>query len=392
MTTNTVIDIRDVGKKYCRDLEKAMLYGFQDTFFPGKGDMSAELRTHEYWALQDISLEVRRGECLGVIGPNGAGKSTLLKLLNRIILPNRGTVDITGHVCALIELGAGFHPALTGRENIHVQASILGLTRKEINNKLDDIIRFSELEEYIDMPVRFYSSGMHARLGFSIAMHTHPDVILVDEVLAVGDAGFRYKSYNAIAQKMQNAAVVLVSHNMEMITRLSDRVIVLDRGKMVFDGKPVDAVSRYQALFEQQSGHHIKPGYKLLDVTIHAESGCTAFGEPLAITIKIACPRAHADPLLKVNLTTTSGNIVAEYNNRNDGKKAPLQKGSNEIRIIFSALNLLPQKYYLSFTLIENGLEHIFWCRHVASVEVRGEQQGHQYYQLTSESLELNYG
>jgi lipopolysaccharide transport system ATP-binding protein len=190
----------------------------------GRGELGAK----EFWVLKDVSFEVRSGEALGIIGPNGAGKSTTLKLLTKILKPTRGNCSLRGRVGALIEVASAFHPDLTGRENIYLQGAILGMTRYEINTKLDQIINFSEIGEFIDTPVKRYSSGMNARLGFSIAAHVDPDVLVLDEVLAVGDYHFQQKCYARLEDfRRGGAAIVIVSHNVQAITELCDRALLL---------------------------------------------------------------------------------------------------------------------------------------------------------------------
>ena len=196
--SETLVKVTNVSKKFCRDFKKSLWYGLKemsnDIFHPFHDNKEPNLRPNEFWANKDISFEVKRGECLGLIGRNGAGKTTLLKMLNGIIKPNYGTIEIKGKVGALIALGAGFNPILTGRENIYVNGSILGLTKKEIKDKIHEVVEFAEISEAIDAPVRTYSSGMKVRLGFAIAsILLLPDVLIIDEVLAVGDTNFKVK-------------------------------------------------------------------------------------------------------------------------------------------------------------------------------------------------------
>jgi len=196
----------------------------------------------EFWALRDVSFAVKQGETVGIVGPNGAGKSTALKLISRIIEPTSGQIKVNGRVGALLELGAGFHPDLTGRENIFLNGSILGLGRAEIRRRLDEIIAFAELERFIDVPVKHYSSGMHVRLGFSVAVHTAPEILLVDEVLAVGDQAFQSKCLQRIAHmREQGVTILFVSHSLEMVRRLCHRIIWLDEGQVQAIG-PADEV------------------------------------------------------------------------------------------------------------------------------------------------------
>ena len=190
MSTDTAIRVDGVSKKFCRSLRRTMLYGVRDVACDmlGLTGHLASLRPDEFWAVNDVSFEIKQGECVGLIGPNGAGKSTLLKLINGVTLPDRGSIRVRGRIGALLALGAGFHPMLTGRENIHLSCAILGLGKNETARKLDSIVDFSGLEEFIDTPVKQYSSGMYVRLGFAVAVSADPDILIIDESMAVGDA------------------------------------------------------------------------------------------------------------------------------------------------------------------------------------------------------------
>jgi len=207
------------------------------------------LRKKEMWALRDVSFEVQEGESLGIIGNNGAGKSTLLKLLSRITAPTSGEIKIRGRLSALIEVGSGFHPELTGRENIFLNGAMLGMTRSEIARKVDSIVDFAGVPEYIDVPVKRYSSGMYVRLGFSIAAHLDPDILLLDEVLAVGDIVFQAKCLDLIDQLREDGrTIVLISHDLGAIQRLCSRAILLHQGRIVKTGKPTEIVDHYQQM------------------------------------------------------------------------------------------------------------------------------------------------
>ncbi|MGY0392967.1 ABC transporter ATP-binding protein [Bizionia sp. KMM 8389] len=252
VTPNEVlVEVKGLGKKFCKDLKTSLWYGVKD-LVAGIGGSQEDrlLRPKEFWAVQDISFELRRGECLGLIGHNGAGKSTLLKILNGLINPDAGSVTIKGRVGALIELGAGFNPILSGRENIYNNGAILGFSRKEIDTKLEDIIAFAELEEFIDMPVQHYSSGMKVRLGFAVAAQMEPDVLIIDEVLAVGDLGFVLKCFKTIDTILPNTAIIFVSHSMPMISRICSQVILMEHGCAKFQGQEVGkAIDLYYTRF-----------------------------------------------------------------------------------------------------------------------------------------------
>jgi ABC-type polysaccharide/polyol phosphate transport system ATPase subunit len=211
----------------------------------------------EFWALQDVSFEVKRGEAFGIIGHNGAGKSTMLKVLGRIMKPTKGTMTVSGRLSALIEVSAGFHPDLTGRENIFLNGTILGMKRREIQAKLDEIIAFSGLEEFIDTPVKRYSSGMYARLGFSVAAHVEPEILLVDEVLSVGDLVFQKQCMERMrAVTKAGTTVLFVSHNLKAVTELCQRALLLDHGRVQAIGATDSVVGRYLSGSETAASHH----------------------------------------------------------------------------------------------------------------------------------------
>jgi lipopolysaccharide transport system ATP-binding protein len=212
----------------------------------GRRDPDEGLWKGQFWALQDVSFEVQPGQSLGLIGPNGAGKSTILKLLTRILRPTAGHCALHGRVGALIEVSAGFHPDLTGRENVFLQGAIMGMPRKQIARSFDEIVAFSGVELFIDTPVKRFSSGMQARLGFAIAAHLDPDVLVIDEVLSVGDAAFQQKAFDRVTELVRRQIpVVVVSHQLEAITTLCTQAILLDRGRVVRQGTPHDCISAY---------------------------------------------------------------------------------------------------------------------------------------------------
>ena len=261
--SEVLVRVEGVSKKFCRDLKKSLWYGVKDMAselmpFGSKqlsgisylssgsndgdssthngatnGCQSSGLRPGEFWAVKDVSFDLRRGECLGLIGGNGAGKTTLLRMLNGLIKPDHGRIEMRGRVGALIALGAGFNPILTGRENIYVNGSVLGLTKKEIDGKIEKIIDFAEIREFIDSPVQSYSSGMQVRLGFAVATALEPDILLLDEVLAVGDMAFQAKCFNTLSEfRKKGTAFILVSHDLHHIARYADRILYLQRGRI----------------------------------------------------------------------------------------------------------------------------------------------------------------
>ena len=249
--SDTLIKVENLSKKFCRNLKKSLWYGMKDLGSELLGRRHGgkdELRPEEFWAVNDVSFELRRGECLGLIGRNGAGKTTLLRMLNGLIKPDKGRIEMRGRVGALIALGAGFNPILTGRENIYVNAAVLGLSKKETDAKLEEIVEFADLSEFIDAPVQSYSSGMQVRLGFAVAAALQPDVLLIDEVLSVGDTAFKVRCYNRIHDLLPGAAVIFVSHSMQEIARICSQVLVLSSGNIYFRGSKSEGIHAYEVL------------------------------------------------------------------------------------------------------------------------------------------------
>ena len=251
-----LVKVQNVSKKFCRNFKRSLRYGMQDLgneLLARSYKDDRKLRRDEFWAVKDVSFELKRGDCLGLIGRNGAGKTTLLRMLNGLIKPDKGRIEMTGRVGALIALGAGFNPILTGRENIYVNAAVLGLTKRETDEKFDKIVAFAELDEFIDSPVQSYSSGMQVRLGFAVATALDPDILILDEVLAVGDVGFRHKCYNTIMNLTKRCAVIVVSHSMPSVARVSSHILLLQSGARKYMGRNVaKGIEAYNALFSHE--------------------------------------------------------------------------------------------------------------------------------------------
>jgi len=258
MSTNPIITVKNLGKKYNIAHQRGGYVALRDVltnilknpfrFAKQKAKKSLGLGTkEEFWALNDINFEVNKGEIIGIIGRNGAGKSTLLKILSKITPPTTGEIKINGRVGSLLEVGTGFHPELTGRENIFLNGAILGMTRHEIAKKFDQIVEFSGIEKFLDTPVKYYSSGMYVRLAFSVAAHMDPDILIVDEVLAVGDAEFQKKCLGKMEEvtKQKERTILFVSHNMSAIEKLCNRCILLDSGNIIKEGRSKDVIDFY---------------------------------------------------------------------------------------------------------------------------------------------------
>lgn len=258
MSDDVLVRVENVSKRFCRSLKRSLWYGLQDLGSEiggrrhggGSGlpqsSTDVQLRPDEFWAVKDVSFELRRGECLGLIGRNGAGKTTLLRMLNGLIKPDTGSIEMRGQVGALIALGAGFNPLLTGRENIRINGSILGLQKKELKERINEIIDFAELGEFIDSPIQSYSSGMQVRLGFAVASSLNPDILILDEVLAVGDRQFQAKCFNRIGEMRRNGcATIIVSHYEHHLQRFCQCGIVLNKGVMSFKGDILGAIEKH---------------------------------------------------------------------------------------------------------------------------------------------------
>ena len=277
------------------------------------------LRPKEFWAVNDVSFELKRGECLGLIGRNGAGKTTLLRMLNGLIKPDAGRIETRGRVGALIALGAGFNPILTGRENIYTNASVLGLSKKETDAKLDEIIDFAEIGDFIDTPVQNYSSGMAVRLGFAIASSLEPDILLLDEVLAVGDLGFRFKCFQRIGKVLRNAAVIFVSHSMPEVANRAQKIMWLDQGKIrMLDADRNRVIQAYTQSFttvqhrQLGSGEAELSNIRIAPVDRAAPNAILRHGEDVAVEFTVKFKTQKPKAYVHVNIIDQSGREVLQ--------------------------------------------------------------------------------
>lgn len=372
---STVIKVENLSKRYRLGLKESR----KDTLFAQIGHtLTAPVRNFKrlrsmttfgqeddsvFWALKNINFEVQQGEVLGIIGHNGAGKSTLLKLLSRITEPTTGSITLKGRVAALLEVGTGFHQDLTGRENIYMNGTILGMTKREIDSKLDEIVAFSGVEKHLDTPVKFYSSGMKVRLGFSVAAHLEPEILIIDEVLAVGDAEFQKKSLG----KMKSVAgegrtVLLVSHNLSHINNLCKRALVLDKGGISFDGTSNSAVRKY--LTDQQS-HQLSSKYipaktfkdsLILESAVmtdsnQKESSLFNADEEIRVQLNIRVTKVNPKTYLYLTIKNTSGDMIIESDSFESSPDAfsSLREGLNIIEIKIPP-RVLPTGDYTIYT------------------------------------------
>ncbi|MBK9598190.1 MAG: ATP-binding cassette domain-containing protein [Flavobacteriales bacterium] len=329
-----MVQVQGVGKRYrlgtinrqqlTDDVKAwtAKLLGRPDPTVPIGAHVDPQRIGEDFWALRDVSFEVRRGEVVGIVGKNGAGKSTMLKLLSRITLPTEGTIRMRGKVSSLLEVGTGFHPELTGRDNIYLNGAILGMRKAEVNAKMDEIIAFSGIQHHIDTPVKRYSSGMRVRLGFAVAAHLEPEILIVDEVLSVGDAEFQRKSMGKMKDSAASGRTVLfVSHNMTAMRSLCSRVIWLEHGRVRMSGPTEEVVSAYLGNFvkstaEIQWDAHNAPGNKvahLRHVRVSPASGADTFRWEDEIDVEIGLDNHSGEGSISVNIQVLNGDDLVVF-------------------------------------------------------------------------------
>jgi len=364
-----VIEVEAVSKKFCLRLRYSLWYGLTDmaaelTAHNGNGDL--KLRHAEFLAVDNVSFELKAGECVGLIGHNGAGKSTLLKMLNGLIRPDKGRITMHGRVGALIELGAGFSPILTGRENIYINGAVLGFSKKEVDSRFDEIVDFAELGDAIDAPVQTYSSGMHVRLGFAVAAQLNPDVMLIDEILAVGDIAFRMKCFqHLLDMKRSGKTIVVVSHNMIDINRVCDRLLVMDRAKKVFDDDVATGIATYEGLLLKH-GHQLHQRasdavawikkVKLLDAAGNPREAYRT-GEDLVAEVTLDAERKVANARLIVHVMTPSLGTLGSFASPHKGFAFDIEPPSTVVRFRMPKLPLLVGGYSLMVSLYGSGIK-----------------------------------
>jgi homopolymeric O-antigen transport system ATP-binding protein len=355
---DVVLELDRVSKKFRRgelyDSLRDLVPALTRRLLRRSGHAAPDRR--EFWALQDVSFAVGRGEAFGIIGSNGAGKSTILKILSRILRPTQGEMRVAGRLSALIEVSAGFHPDLTGRENIFLNGTILGMSREEIRRRFDAIVAFSGLEDFLDTPVKRYSSGMFARLGFAVAAHVDPDVLLVDEVLSVGDFAFQRRC----AQRMREviaggATVIFVSHNLRAVSELCDRVLVLERGRVVTVDRADAAIARYMDSFRGTREPRPDATAAIAAVTLRGSAGPQvgyATGQHLFVEVKARALRAAAR--VAVVLDVRNEDFVEVFNTstqRLDVPSLDLEPGDEAVCTFDLTLNLAPGSYHVAVYL-----------------------------------------
>jgi lipopolysaccharide transport system ATP-binding protein len=354
--------------------------------------------TQEYfWALRDVGLEVRHGEVLGLIGRNGAGKTTLLKILSRITRPTTGWAEIHGRVRSLLEVGTGFHGELSGRENTYLSGSILGMGKREIDRKFDEIVAFAEVDKFIDTPVKHYSSGMYVRLAFAVAAHLEPEILLVDEVLAVGDINFQKKCLGKMGDVAKaGRTIVLVSHQMAAINALASRVVLMKSGTIDFDGSPSEATSRYYAdslgPMENQSNLLLcaRQGEGQAKFSFIVIQPLDSYGEPvpvaypgcnLRIELEIECYSSIGDSNVAIIIYDQTGYRVVDVNTAQKNDYVRLNAGEKaKVSFLVRDMLLKPGEYYIGLWLGQHGVAWTDHIEHAASISVMEGEEHSQHY------------
>lgn len=374
-----LVKVEGLSKKFCKDLKTSLWYGVKDLMSNIQGNKSERLlRDKEFWAVKDINFELRRGECLGLIGHNGAGKSTLLKILNGLINPDAGKVTIKGRVGALIELGAGFNPILSGRENIYNNGAVLGFTKKEIDAKVEDIIDFAEIREFIDMPVQNYSSGMKVRLGFAVAAQMEPDVLIIDEVLAVGDVSFRAKCYERISELMKSCCVILVTHSMPQVSKICTSAILMHKGQIKIQGNNGYVIEAYyDDNFVEDKATIIQSNYCQLD---YFKTDLNVFtGKIKNFEIKLGLISELDLDNIELNLVIMSRELapVCQGSSKFLNQDIKLNKGLNEFVFSIDEIYLNTGLYKFSLTVDDclTGKKYL-WIQNLNTIKFINEFTG----------------
>jgi ABC-type polysaccharide/polyol phosphate transport system ATPase subunit len=401
------IEIKSLSKKFkvYHHKESHLKYVFLNLLKGKRSKMQSE-----FWALKDINLDIEKGQTVGFIGCNGSGKSTLLKLISRILYPDGGAINAHGKISTLIELGSGFHPDLTGRENVYINASILGFARAEVTKKFKAIVDFSGLEDFIDNPVKTYSSGMYVRLGFSVAINIDPDILLVDEVLAVGDENFQKKCIKKIMEfKKEGKTIIFVSHDLKSVEELCDQVVLLHNGKLVKQGKPVEVISEYHRLLigashlqvrkedprqgetepKDRSNWKNRWGSKEVEITgvqfLDREGKVMEYaktGQPLRVRIAYDAHKEIENPVFGVAIYSDTGVHVTGPNTRKHNFPIASVKGQGYVEYEIESVPLLPGSYLFSAAIYDyQGLQAYdhweqYWKLHVLETPEIPERLG----------------
>lgn len=370
------IQCESVGKKFCKSLKRSMIYGISDIVCGALGRLphAERLRPDEFWAIEQVDFLLKKGSSFGIIGPNGSGKTTLLKMLNGIFMPDRGRITIDGRIGALIQVGAGFHPMLSGRENIYINGSILGMTKKEIDQKFKSIVEFADMGDFLESPVKHYSSGMYVRLGFAIAVHSEPEILLIDEILAVGDKEFQIKCYQKMHDiRKSGTTIILVSHNEYVIREHTDQCLYLDHGKQRFIGPSEEAINLYVKEVYQRKSLKTKPrDVKNQDPYKRAQIVTLRFfnhkglvvdliesGDPLTLQVELIVHEKLLRPIVGVNFYGND-QMIYSANSQYDHVDLPVfDKGRHIVRVQLPHCHLPTCDYLCSVVISEDTVSNL---------------------------------
>jgi len=381
-----IIEVKNLSKKYrygetqtYLTLRDSITYLLSKPFEYFKSLKTQKLQKDEFWALKNVSFKVKSGEVLGIIGPNGAGKSTLLKVLSKITPPSSGEIVLRGRVTSLLEVGTGFHQELTGRENIYLNGAILGMTRKEIKTKFDEIVEFSGVEKFLDTPVKRYSSGMYVRLAFSVAAHLSSEILLVDEVLSVGDADFQDKCLTKIHELVEgeDRTILFVSHNLGAISQLCDRVLLINEGLIIREGQPREIVDFYrkQSIYSEYSRRsfsgNLTNTIRVKKITLNKAKGHYYSALPedkLEFVVEGRTIRSIEAFRFTFAIFSESSRLFSVHDV--EGHKTRLKKGSFRVYLSIPPYLLRPGRYSLAFGGHDLGMKNNFWGENVLNFEV----------------------
>jgi lipopolysaccharide transport system ATP-binding protein len=372
MNANVAISVENVSKKFSKSLRRSMLYGLSDLSrnMLGLRSHSERLREDEFWAVDDVSFEIKRGETVGLIGPNGSGKTSLLKMINGIFWPDRGRIQLRGRVGALIAVGAGFHPLLTGRENIYINGAILGMSKADIERNYDAIVDFADIGDFLDTPVKHYSSGMFVRLGFAVAVHSEPDILLVDEILAVGDRGFQTKCFKKMGELRQKGTTfVVVSHNVHIIAGFVDWVALLHNGKMQRFDDVFSGIKEYTKCFRDVDADAveelIRGGRHIRFTDVKLGPSVLRPRESFAFHLRFDCDQDYEDVDIDVAIyNARDPDLFFQATNNAYGKRIDLRRGEGELVIDIRDIPINSSLAKITLCIWAKGrVEQLLWWR-----------------------------
>lgn len=402
--SDTVIKVQNIGKKYrisgegrpaYKTIREALAQSAASLFKPSCSTWE------DFWALRDVSFEIKRGECVGIIGRNGAGKSTLLKILSRITEPTTGRIELRGRVGSLLEVGTGFHAELTGRENIYLNGTILGMKKKEIDKKFDEIVAFSEIEKFLDTPVKRYSSGMYVRLAFAVAAHLEPEILLVDEVLAVGDIGFQKKCLDRMGSisKNEGRTVLFVSHNLDAVASLCSSAVLIVEGRATVFDDVNRAIDTYAAKnlavenpvsFENVRAFGDQNGARLLNLGVFDGNGdlCNSFSmwNPMRLKIGVFIENSNMRWQISIAIMDKSQRVVSVLNSEWCGADLNLKAGQNFFWIEIPKIGLFPGTFTLAPMIRQEGIPSTHKVNNAMTFEVKEPFSNGRFFNISKHS------